>query len=47
MGVAIWFGEYEIEASIGFSDPQLAVGVVVVLLLLAVIICLVKALRDV
>ena len=47
MGFAIWMGEYEIEASVVFSDPKLAVGVVVVLLLLAVIICLVKALRDV
>jgi len=47
MGFAIWLGEYEVERSIVFSDPQLAVYAVVTLMLLVVIICLVKALRDV
>jgi len=47
MGVAVWFGEYEVEASIVFSDTQLAVYIMVTMLLLLVIVCLVKALHDV
>ena len=47
MGIAVWIGEFEAEASVVFSDPKLAIYVIVTLLLLTVIICLVKALHDV
>jgi hypothetical protein len=47
MGVAVWCGEVQAEASVVFSSPAQVVYIMVTMLLLVVIVCLVKALHDV
>jgi len=46
MGVAVWFGEFEAEASVVFSSPALAASILVSILAIILVVLLVKALHE-
>ena len=46
MGIEVWIGEFEVEASLVFSNPALAASILVSILAIILVVLLIKALNE-